>query len=217
MPRKKKIEEAPVSANVAPDAEREVKEFIAVEANLKAFQEYLDSGEFMTEILAIAGSDPVRAAQEWKSFWAGGRNLIEEYNVKIKAAKDALRSSVQLTPTQWRGTEGKADFLQAGPFKVSSVTKRSFDAPSLFNLVNTHGLLESLYALTTFDKDGKEVPMVRQEWKIDYAGVLQWLKNNKLDDVIDGAYDEKESTPQVKGPKELAFFGDPKSSNRSEE
>ena len=60
------------------------------------------------------------------------------------------------------------------------------------------------------NKEGKEVPLVKQEWDIDYDGVMNWLRASKLDDVITGAYDEKESTPQVKGPKEVAFLGDKK-------
>jgi hypothetical protein len=48
------------------------------------------------------------------------------------------------------------------------------------------------------------------KYDIDYMGVLAWLRANELNDVVEGAYDEKESTPQVKGPKVLAFLGESK-------
>jgi hypothetical protein len=65
-------------------------------------------------------------------------------------------------------------------------------------------------AVTTTDKDGQEKPILKQEWNIDYEATLQWLKGNKLDKVIESAYDEKEKTPQVKGPKAIVFLGEGK-------
>ena len=137
-------------------------------------------------------------------------STLEVRNDRLKNAADALRQSVVLTTTQWRGPDGKATMSEAGPFKVSSVTHRSFDPPSLFNLVDKHGLRERLMELTSINKDGKTYHLVEQKWDIDYPSVLQWLRANQLTDIIDGAYDEKEKTPQVKGPKPLAFLGEKK-------
>jgi hypothetical protein len=40
--------------------------------------------------------------------------------------------------------------------------------------------------------------------------VLNWLKANNLTDVISGACEENEKTPQVKGLKALTFLGEKK-------
>ena len=100
--------------------------------------------------------------------------------------------------------------LSYGGFRVSSVTKRNFDATELFNHLKKRKLLSSLLELRTLNKDGKEIPVVKQEWDIDYDSVLAWLRQNKLDDVVKTAYTEKESTPQVRGPKEVYFLGEKK-------
>ena len=135
---------------------------------------------------------------------------LEDRNVKLKNVQDLLRQKVVLAPNKWRGPDGRPSLLSAGRFHVSSVTKRGFDPKSLFDLCQKRGVYERLMDLKGTDKDGKEKKLVEQTWEIDYAGILQWLKANEMQDVIDGAYDEKESTPQVKGPKRLTFLGESK-------
>lgn len=181
-----------------------LKDFEAAEKHYREMERRVVDGEFIQELLMA----PAHAHEAWQATMQNLRDALEERNVKLKNVQDALRQKVALAPTKWRGPDGKPTLLSAGPFRVSSVTKRTFDANSLFRLCQTHGLYERLMELKTHDKDGKERPLVKQEWDIDYENVLAWLKANNLNDVIDGAYDEKESTPQVKGPKRLAFLGD---------
>ena len=138
------------------------------------------------------------------------RSSLEDRNAKLTAAKNALRQAVVLGPTQWRGPDGKPTVVSSGPFNCNSTTKRNFDAKSLLDGVQKHGLLERLLELKGRDKEGKEYNLVQQVWEIDYEPVKHWLSANKLTDVLDGAYDEKEGTPTVKGPKTLAFLGEEK-------
>lgn len=205
---KKNVQDIPASAK--KDYETAVDAFVVAEQVWKAAEEYVSSGRFISDVLVNSQGNPSKAVDEWRRIWDDLRLKQEDYNAKRKSAADALRQAVVLTPNQWRGPEGDPTMITYGGFKVSSVTKRGFNAESLFELSRKHGLLDRLLALKTVNKDGKEVPLVRQEWDIDYDGVLNWLRANKLDDVVTGAYDEKESTPQVKGPKEVYFLGDKK-------
>lgn len=138
------------------------------------------------------------------------QRALDDRNEKLKAVGDALRQKVTLQVSKWRGPEGKPTTLTVGEFKVSSTTRRRFDPKSLMSLCAKHGLLERLLELKGTDKDGKEYKLIDQAWFIDYEPVLNWLKANQLQDVIDGSYDEEEKTPTVKGPKVLAFVGDAK-------
>lgn len=190
------------------DHEIAVEAFIAAEKVWKEAEERLSSGKFIEDL--VVGGPGAHPIDTWRRIWEDLRLKLEDYNAKRKSAADALRQTVVLTPNQWRGPDGASTTLACGDFKVSSVTKRGFDAESLFNLIRKHGLLDRLLSLKMLNKDGKEEPLVKQEWDINYEGLLNWLRANKLDDVVTGAYDEKESTPQVKGPKEIYFMGDKK-------
>lgn len=132
----------------------------------------------------------------------------DDRNAKLVSAANALRAAVQLAPTQWRGPDGKSTTLKYGPFTVASVTKRSFNAQSLLELAMKKGFSEELLKLSTIDRNGKPYKLVDQKWEIDYQAVFEWLRMHGHEDVIDGAYDEKESTPQVKGPKTCALMGE---------
>jgi len=195
---------------VKKDHEIAVEAFLDAEKAWQVMENFVSSGTFLEELITNSKGDTKKAMKEWAGIWEHLRTKQEDYNAKRKSAADALRQAVVLTPNQWRGPDGAATMLTCGSFKVSSVTKRGFDAEALFNLIRKHNLLDRLLSLKTLNKDGKEVPIVKQEWDIDYEGVLNWLRANKLDDVVTGAYDEKESTPQVKGPKEVYFMGDKK-------
>jgi len=205
---KKNVQEIPTVTK--KDHEIAVDAFLDAERSWQASEDYVASGKFLSDVIINANGDATKAQKEWAGIWEDLRKRQEDYNAKRKSAADALRQAVVLTPNQWRGPDGDATMFTYGGFKVSSVTKRGFDAEAMFTLIRKHNLLDRLLSLKTLNKDGKEVPIVKQEWDIDYEGVLNWLRANKLDDVVTGAYDEKESTPQVKGPKEIYFMGDKK-------
>lgn len=179
--------------------------FQSADQEYKMLETYVLTGGFLKEVV---GRPEAMAMDTYQGIIENLKKALEERNVRLKTLQDLLRQQVTLSVTKWRGPEGAPTELSAGPFKVSSVTFRNFDPKSLFNLTKKHGLLERLMDLKTLDKDGKEVKLVQQTYEIDFKNVFAWLKANKLDDVVNGAYDEKEGTPQVKGPKPLTFLGD---------
>lgn len=191
------------------DYEAAIAAFQQADQTYKELEEYVSSGKAISDIVK-GGMGPDVAQESWHVVWKRLQDALEDRNAKVKTAKDLLRASVQLTQTQWRGPDGEATSKTVGEFKVSSVTLRSFDANSLFNLINQKGRLQELLALTKIDKDGQVVPAVRQEWKFEFETVLNWLKSLGLNDVISGAYNEVERTPSVKGPKPVSFLGENK-------
>lgn len=210
MPRKKATAEVVEPVDPKADHAVAVATFDQADADFHQLEEFVASGQFLNDIIASCGNDVVKAQREWATVWDRLRTLLEDRNAKRKSAADAMRQVVQLTHTQWRGPEGAPTTAVCGPFSVTSVTGRGFDAETLLTLARNHGVLERMMELKTVNKDGKEVPLVRQSWSVDYDGISAWLRANQLTNILDGAYDEKEKTPQVKGPKELAFLGDKK-------
>lgn len=182
------------------DYETAVELFQEADKKFKALEESFLGGDWLPEELR----------QQFVTLREQVRSSLEDRNAKLTAAKNALRQAVVLGPTQWRGPDGKPSVVSFGPFNCSSVTGRNFDSKSLLEGAQKHGLLERLLELKSIDKDGKEYKLVQQSWDIDYDGVKNWLKAHKLDDVLEGAYDEREKTPTVKGPKPLAFLGEEK-------
>lgn len=208
---------APPSMGVAPppaktDYELAVEAFHAAEFAYEEKEKYVTEGYAIHDIVANCGGDADKAAREWCTLWAQLATLLEERNSRRRAAADALRQAVTLTESQWKGPDGKPDSLTCGSFTVTSKTKRSFDAQDLFSGTQRHGLLESLLALKGVDKDGKEYKLVDQVWKIDFDGVKNWLIANNLGDVLTSAYEEKNDTPAVNGPRELTFLGETRKS-----
>ena len=191
------------------DYEVAVDTFLQAEKAWQEMEDYVANGKFLPDLLTNANGDPAKALVEWQNIWNFLRTKQEDYNTKRKTAADTLRAAVT-SPNQPRGPEGDATMLSYGGFKVSSVTKRNFDSAELFDHLKKRKLISSLLALRTLDKNGKEVPVVKQEWDIDYDSVLVWLRQNKLDEVVRAAYTEKESTPQVRGAKEIYFLGEKK-------
>lgn len=181
--------------------------FEEADENYKMLEKGLLEGEFIPNVPV----DGVLLKGVFHHLIEDLKEALEERNARLKNVQDLLRQQVTLETTKQRGPDGKPTALDAGPFTVSSVTSRWFDPKSLFDGVARHGLLERLHELKTLDKEGKERKLVQQVWEIDYANILTWLKANKLEDVIDSAYDETEKTPMVKkGPKPLSFLGDEK-------
>lgn len=185
-----------------------VEEFEEADREYRELEKKLNDGDIIDELLVH--QNPAIVKREFRAFLNILKTALEDRNAKLKNAADLLRQAVMLGETQWRGPEGKTTRLTTGPFEVSSVTHRGFDAQSLIDGCRRHGILERLLELTTVDKDGRTIHLVEQEWNVDYPGVYEWLKSHNMNDIIDGAYDEKEKSPMVKGPKPLAYLGDKK-------
>lgn len=188
--------------------EKAVEEYLKVEQQVKEELERFENGEFVADLLAAGNLETAKA--RFLSFKEYLKNLIEDHNTKLVTAKNAMRQLVQIGPTQWRGPEGKPDVVKYKSFTVSSVTKRSFDAQTLLSNLQRHGALERYLTLTKTDKSGQPVHLIEQVWEVDYEGVLKTLQADGLQDVITGSYDEKESTPQAKGPKAITYLGEKK-------
>lgn len=192
------------------DFDKAVDEFQAADTQLRWHIDRFLTGDYILDLAQNLVDKPAFVGllqEEHKKYVEHIEKLTEDRNAKLKTAQNALRQSVVLGPTQWRGPDGKTDSMSVGPFVCTSVTKRTFDSKSLLDGVQKHGLLERLLSLTNRDKEGNEYNIVEQVWAIDYEPVKNWLAANKLDDVLKGAYDEQESTPQVKGPKPVALLG----------
>lgn len=193
------------------DYEIAIDAYVAVEKEYKAMEEDLLNGTIAAD-LADKWDDGLGHDREWvkrefQSYMDLLKNKLEDMNIKLNEAKNALRQAVVLGPTQQRGPDGGASTRTYGPLTASSVTQRYFDPDSLLRLSEKYGVLERLLSLTNFDKQGKEYKLVQQTWEIDYDNVHKWLKEQGLTGVLDGSYDEKEGTPRVGGAKPLAFIG----------
>lgn len=205
-------EAKPVEQVSKQDYEIAVDAFLAADAAYEELEKFITEGYAVRDIVLNCGGDSNRAATEWATIWGRLATLLEERNARRKSAADSLRQAVVLTESQWKGPDGKPVSLQYDKFTVTSKTKRSFHAQDLLNGVAKRGLLESLLALKGVDRNGKPYALVEQQWKIDFEGVKNWLKTNGMEDVLQGAYDEKDDTPAVTGPKELYFLGESKRS-----
>jgi len=188
--------------------QQRIDEYTEAVKKYKEMEEHFLSGGVAVEINRFAGGDAARVKEQFQAYVQQLQAALEDSNAKLQAAKNSFRQLVQLTPMQQRGPEGKATKIDYGPLNVTSATKRWLDATSLLQLAAKHQILDRLLALTTFDKEGKEFKLVEQQWIINYEHVYKWLKENKLDNIIDGSYDEKEETPRVGGAKPLAFLGE---------
>ena len=191
--------------------EKAVEEYDKAHAAYVERQEYIESGRCLADIFAMGGGDIEKMQAQWKILWDQLRTLLENRNTALKAAQNALRQVVQLAPFQWRGATGKPSVVTAGGFTATSVTSRWFDGEDLMRRAGEHGLAERLLEVESVNKDGQRYKIVKPVFEIDYDEVAKWIKNNQLDDLMN-AYDEKEKTPQVKGPKALAFLGEKKES-----
>lgn len=190
------------------DYEIAVDDFVAAEKKYKELEDLLLSGDAVLDIMRRSNGDAAFVQREWQQFIDLLKIRLEEMNAAYSNAKTLLRQTVVLAPFQWRGPNGTASKMSYGPFTVESKTKRSFIPKELIKGVTRHGRLPDLLALTGFDKDGQEYRLVEQTWKIDYQNVLKWLQSQNLQGVINGAYEEEESTPSVSGAKPLAFIGE---------
>lgn len=191
---------------VRKDYEVSIDAYVAAEKEYRELEEEFLNGNVAAD-LASSGRDRDGVKQQFQAYVDLLKAKLEDVNVKLNEAKNAYRQAVMLTPTQQRGPDGKASAGSYGPLKVSSVTHRYFDPDSLLRLAAKYGVLDRLLSLTSFDKNGKEYLLVKQAWDIDYDNVVKWLREQKLEAVLNGSYDEKEDTPRVEGAKPLAFLG----------
>ncbi len=190
------------------DYEIAIDDFVKAEQEYKRHEEYFLSGEAAADIATSCGGSREKFKLDFQAFIENLQRLIEDVNVKATTAKNALRASVQLTPTQQRGPDGRPTTVSYGPLFVSSTTRRWLDAESLLKLASNAGILDRLLSLTNIDKSGREYHLVEQNWKIDYENVTKWLYDNGYGAIVDGSYDEREETPRVSGIRALAFLGE---------
>jgi hypothetical protein len=135
--------------------------------------------------------------------------LIEKRNAKLQEVSAAMRSLVMAGENVQRGPDGKASVQRYGPFEVSSKTFRGFTPETLFGELQKLGLYERVLDLKQINKNsGAEEAAIQQEWKIAYETVKNWLREQNLEEVLQNAYEEKEGTPAVTGPKPLAMLGE---------
>jgi hypothetical protein len=197
--------------NQKSDIQIAAEAFDAADKAYKVYEDLLMTGNVMLALMQNRSEELTaeKAVLEFRMVIEKTKELLEDRNVKLRAVKDALRQSVQMAPSQWRNHDGKPTVQEYGDFVATSVTSRSFNAESLFLLLNRYPEhFAALRERTRLDKDGKRIPLLEQKWVIQYDEVLTYLKANNLIDVIHGSYDETEKTPQVKGPKPLMFLGD---------
>lgn len=192
-----------------PEYETAIDEFMEADQKYSDLEKHFMSGLVLRQ-LYVPGGDVEELIVNFQAVLAELKSLLEDRNAKLQNAKNAIRSVVQLGPSQWRGPDGSPTTLTYGPFSVSSFTMRSLDSETLLALAKSKGFEPQLMALKGISKTGESVPLVQTKVDVDYQGVYQWLKTHGHEDVIEGAYDEKERTPMVKGPKPVAFFGEKK-------
>ena len=192
-----------------PEFEKLADEFIEADKRYLAVEEQFLNGNILKEILT-PGVSSERAVDEFKMVVEEMKKLLEDRNTKLTMAKNALRSAVQLGETQFRGPDGKPSVLSYGPFSVSSVTRRTLDAPTLLEQAAKKGFLKELTELQTVDKAGHSVHLLKQQYLVNYEGIVTWLKQRGLNEVVAASYEEADGTPMVKGPKKLAFLGEKK-------
>lgn len=208
---------AEAATQTRPAHEVLVDEFMTLDKECQTLVEKFQTGEILYECIppnAPTMGELIKVMRsKFVDFQSYLKQLIEKRNAKLQEASTALRSTVMAGQNVRRGVDGKATTNRYGPFEVSSKTSRFFDPEKLFAGVQEQGLFQRLLEHKTIDRDtGEEIPVVRQEWKILYEPVKNWLREQNLEQILQTAYDEAEGTPAVKGPKELGWIGEAKKS-----
>jgi hypothetical protein len=199
----KKVEERPKQ-----DYEIAVESFLAADEDYKKAETEFMDGTTVEFIVKVSNGDADKMKENWRKALEELHHLLNVRNAALKTAQISLRSIVVLAETSERGIEGKPTVERAGPFSVSSVTSRTFDAEDLENQCKAKGVWDELLKETTFDSKGAQVPILRKEWVVEYEPIKAWLQKKGLTTVLISTYHEIEKTPMVKGPKKLAFIGD---------
>lgn len=196
------------------DHEKAVDEFLEIDQKYTTLETQFMSGELLTRVMEgdtrIPADATASIVDQFKAMIEEFKNLLDERNTRLQNAKNALRQAVHLAPSQWRGRDGKSSVLNYGSFSVSSVTRRWLDGETLKMNATSKGIYGDLKKLKGFDKDGKEFNLIEEKIEVHYEPVVKWLLDHGHADLVESAYDEREVTAQVKGPKALAFFGEKK-------
>lgn len=186
------------------DYEKAVDAFNDADTSYRELEEEFWAGEWI--------NDPA-VRLEFHNMKQALQDSLEDRNRKLQDAQHRLRQAVVLTETQQRGPEGKSSVLSYGGLMATSVTKRWLHSGDLMQGLKRHdeqhgtNFYTELLNRTATDKDGKAYRLIEVKTEVDYGEVKAFLIDNNLQEILETAYDEKESTPQVKGPKPLAFLG----------
>lgn len=205
---------APVPAPVQrPAHEILIDEFMELDKQCLELVEKFTSGRILYECMPQQGGDLASfmagIIQNFNSFQEFLKQLIEKRNAKLQEAGNALRGTVMAAESVVRGPDGKSSFTKYGPFEVSSKTSRTFAPDVLIAKLQELGLYSRLTDLTTINKEsGQTEKAFRQEWKVMYEPVKNFLREMNLEAVLNEAYEEEEGTPAVTGPKPLAWLGE---------
>lgn len=185
-----------------------VEEFEKSDAELKDYLSMIENGDFIKEIFDNSLGNSNMAKEHWLSLWDKVRSLTEERNVKLSQAKDALRSAIISSQNGPRGPDAKAETLKSGKFLVTSTTNRSLNAEKVIEICSKLGILDELKEASYMDSNGTVVPLLKQEWFIEYGKAKEWLIAKGHENIIQLSYQEIEKTPRVTGPKKLAMLGE---------
>lgn len=198
--------------------EKAIDEFLEADKQYQVLEEQFMSGDLFSQMLENSSDFSAFLSPEYKENLVSQframveefKNLLDTRNTKLQTAKNALRAAVSTSNNQWRGRDGTASTIEYGPFTVSSVTKRWLDGKTLKELATEKGIYRDLLNLKGLDKNGHSYPLVEEVVEVEYDLVSKWLIDHGHQEIVEASYDEKDSTPQVKGPKALAFFGEKK-------
>lgn len=191
-----------------------IDKFMELDQECEQLIDKLKTGKILIECLPPEGAPSLGVLMDkltlnFRNFQEYLKNKIEERNAILQQAASAMRGEVMAGENIVRGPDGKATTLEYGPFEVSSKTSRSFNYDRLREVLEQRGLLQRFHDLQTTDKKtGEPLQVVRTETTVMYEPAKNFLRELNMEDVINYAYEEEESTPAVTGPKPIAFVGD---------
>lgn len=195
-----------------------VDEFEDADKRYRELEDRVVSGEFLSFLLSdlITSNAPVTAAaldrikEQWVILWYQLKNALDERNTKFTEAQTQMRAVLApdlSKPLKWR-MDGKADRIAYGKLEANTRTKRFFNGEALEERAKAKGILDQLEQLTYLDeKTGERRPAFARVIDVRFKPVMDWLRDNQYDDVINQSYDETEETPMVQGDKRIAFLG----------
>lgn len=206
--------------------EAKYQEWEQAQQRYNVLEERFTSGDIMRDLMTdgLIQQTPEGLTEAFKYKMQELRDAQEDLNRKVLELNASLRDAVSFTPTQWRGWDGRGDTIGIGSFFCTSITKRSFDSKTLLEMARKYGVEQELLNLTYIDDGGRSRLAVEPTYRIHYETVYNWLLSrgaNQKDPrgqpvdspyqkILASAYDETESTPQVRGPKGVYFLGDKK-------
>jgi hypothetical protein len=191
--------------------ETAVDEFEDADKAYRELEAYVTSGDAIVDIATEHGTNSEAARAEWVEIWTQLREKLDDRNAKYTNAANEMRKVLAKDVSQgdnWRGPEGKADRVKYGPLECNTRTKRFFVGEELIKLAERKGIFKQVEDLTYLDETtNRKEPVVSSVILVAFKPMLQWLRDNNHEDIINGAYEEKEETPMVQGDKKIAFLG----------